>query len=86
MNLKKGISRLWKQADDDENRLLTLVEFQKMVLDHNIRITKDESCQLFKEFDTNGTGTLDFDEFLAKLTVKYFLERISCFLENLTKN
>ena len=40
-----------------------------MVLDHNIRITKDESSQLFREFDFNGSGTLDFDEFLAKLTV-----------------
>ena len=65
----KGISRLWKQADDDENRILTLPEFQKMVLDHNIRITKDESSQLFREFDFNGSGTLDYDEFLAKLTV-----------------
>ena len=40
-----------------------------MIIDHNIRITKDESTQLFKEFDINGTGTLDYDEFLAKLTV-----------------
>ena len=45
-----------------------------MIIDHNIRITKDEASQLFKEFDTNETGTLDYDEFLAKLTV--YLNRI----------
>ena len=70
-----GISRLWKQADDDENRLLTLPEFQKMVIDHNIRITKDEATQLFREFDIDQTGTLDYDEFLAKLTV-YRLDKL----------
>lgn len=43
-----------------------------MTVDHNLSITKDEANQLFRELDTNNNGSIDFDEFLAKLTVNIF--------------
>ena len=59
---------MWQQVDDNSDRKLTQQEFIKMTVDHNFSITKDEANQLFRELDVDNSGSIDFDEFLAKLT------------------
>ena len=62
----------FRQIDDDGSKTLTLAEFQKGLYDHNIIFTKDESSELFRLFDKNQSGTLDFDEFLNAVRVSLF--------------
>lgn len=65
----KGIAILWANLDDDKSRTLTFDEFQKGIINHNIVMTKDESLQLFKLFDKNNSGNIDFEEFITALRV-----------------
>lgn len=63
----KGIGRLFKQLDDDQNRTLDLYEFSNGILNHNIKLTNEECQQLFHEFDVNNSGTIDYNEFVTCL-------------------
>ena len=65
----KGIAILWASLDDDRSRTITFEEFQKGIINHNITMTKDEMLQLFKLFDTNNNGSIDFEEFITALRV-----------------
>lgn len=64
----------FRQIDDDSSKTLTIAEFTKGLYDHNIIFTKDESAELFRLFDKNQSGTLDFDEFLNAVRVRGFLK------------
>lgn len=55
--------------DDDNNRSLDFKEFQKGLNDYGLLIEKDEVTALFKHFDRDGSGTIDFEEFLITLRV-----------------
>lgn len=55
--------------DDDSNRSLDLKEFLKGLNDYGISINKEEATAVFQHFDRDGSGTIDFDEFLIALRV-----------------
>ena len=56
--------------DDDENRSLDQKEFRKGLHDYGlVEITKEQADELFGLFDKDGSGSIDFDEFLVKLRV-----------------
>ena len=55
--------------DDNSNRSLDLKEFLKGLNDYGISIDKEEAMALFQHFDCDGSGTIDFDEFLIALRV-----------------
>lgn len=55
--------------DDDSNRLLDLKEFLKGLSDYGVLMERDEAAALFRLFDRDGSGTIDFDEFLITLRV-----------------
>lgn len=57
--------------DDDNNRTLDLKEFMKGLNDYGVLIEKDEALKLFHHFDRDGSGQIDFDEFLITLRVKH---------------
>jgi len=56
--------------DDDNNRSLDFKEFLKGLNDYGLLIERDEATALFQQFDRDGNGTIDFDEFLITLRVK----------------
>lgn len=62
-------SRTFKIMDDDNNRALDLKEFLKGLNDYGIPIDKDEATAIFQHFDRDGSGAIDFDEFLIALRV-----------------
>lgn len=64
--------------DDDKNRKLSMEEFQKGVNEYGLNFTKAEIEQLFRQMDTNQSGTVDFEEFLRRLRV--------CAIRNSIKN
>lgn len=66
----KGIGQYFRQIDDDGSRTLKLDELQKGIIDHNISLTKSESYELFKLFDKDNSGTIDYEEFLISVRVR----------------
>lgn len=55
--------------DDDSSRTLDTKEFLKGLNDYGVNIEKDEALKLFQLFDRDGSGFIDFDEFLIMLRV-----------------
>lgn len=55
--------------DDDNNRTLDMKEFLKGLNDYGMLIEKEEAINLFSQFDKDGSGSIDFDEFLIMLRV-----------------
>jgi len=55
--------------DDDGNRSIDMREFTKGIHDFGLMMEKDELQELYAHFDQDGSGTIDFDEFLKNLRV-----------------
>ena len=55
--------------DDNKNKKLDFEEFRKGVNEYGLNYNKDEISELFRLFDKDGSGQIDFDEFLEKLRV-----------------
>ena len=50
--------------DDDNSKNLDMSEFTKAMRDFRVDIQPMEIDMLFKEFDTDGSGSIDYDEFV----------------------
>lgn len=55
--------------DDDGNKALNVAEFSNGVRESGADFTEEECKQLFSQFDTDNSGSLDIDEFLKALRV-----------------
>ena len=55
--------------DDDGSRSIDIREFAKGMHDYGLMLEKEEVNDLFNRFDQDGSGTVDFDEFLKNLRV-----------------
>lgn len=55
--------------DDNNNRTLDFKEFVKGLNDYAVVMEKEEAEELFRRFDKDGSGTIDFNEFLLTLRV-----------------
>lgn len=55
--------------DDNNNRTLDFKEFLKGLNDYAVVMEKEEAEELFRRFDRDGNGTIDFNEFLLTLRV-----------------
>ena len=55
--------------DDDGNRSLDLKEFKKGVHDYGLIMEDSDVNAAFTQFDKDGSGTIDCDEFLKALRV-----------------
>jgi len=53
--------------DDDNSGSLTMREFNKACKDFKCGISEENVPALFKHFDQNGDGTIDWDEFLKEV-------------------
>ncbi|XP_049504150.1 calcyphosin-like protein isoform X3 [Panthera uncia] len=63
----KGLGRVFRIMDDNNNRTLDFKEFLKGLNDYAVVMEKEEAEELFRRFDKDGNGTIDFNEFLLTL-------------------
>jgi Ca2+-binding EF-hand superfamily protein len=62
-----GLSKLFHIMDDDGSKTISEYEFLKACKDFKVGISDENVPMLFKEFDTNRDGTLNYDEFLMAI-------------------
>ena len=62
--------------DDDKNRKLSLDEFKKGVEEYGLNFSKSEIEDLFRRIDTDRSGSIDYEEFLRKLRVRWIPDSI----------
>lgn len=55
--------------DDDGSKSLDLQEFIKGLEDYGVVVSREEARQIFILCDKDGSGTINFDEFLENLRV-----------------
>ena len=63
----RSIGRTFRLMDDDRNRTLTLQEFTNGCRDYGCMLTGVEFKHVFNLIDVDGSGSINFDEFLIKL-------------------
>ena len=59
-----GIRRQFKIMDDNGSGTLDIHEFRKGIRDFQIGIEGQDVDNLFKAFDLNNNGDIDYDEFV----------------------
>lgn len=59
-----GLRRQFKIMDDNGSGTLDQYEFRKGIKDFQIGIDEKDIDGLYKAFDIDGTGQIDFDEFI----------------------
>jgi len=52
---------MWGQIDVDGKKKLSFEEFKKCIIDQNIDLNRDENAEIFKLFDLDGSGQIDFN-------------------------
>lgn len=73
----KGFGRTFRIMDDNADRKLNKEEFEKGMSDYGVTLSRAEVDGLFKELDTDGSGSIDFNEFLKALRPPMSSSRIS---------
>ena len=55
--------------DDDHSLDLNMTEFKKAVRDYRIQVTEPDAERLFKIFDVDRSGAIDYNEFIRHVRV-----------------
>lgn len=64
-----GLQRKFRIIDDNGDRVLSLGEFNKAMKECGLNLSQEEVMILFKKFDSDNSGGVDFDEFLVRVRV-----------------
>jgi Ca2+-binding EF-hand superfamily protein len=62
-----GLGKTFRIMDDDGSRSLSTYEFNKALHDYGLGFTKEESEDIFGFFDTDRSGSVDYNEFLRAI-------------------
>ena len=50
---------------------MSLPEFKKAIKDYRLKFSDNDGARLFKIFDRDGSGSIDYDEFLRQIRVSH---------------
>ena len=56
--------------DDNDSKTLDMQEFEKAMRDYRIQIDPQDVGKIFKIFDRDGNGEINYDEFLRSIVGK----------------
>lgn len=59
-----SLGRLFRNIDDNNNKVLSISEFQKCMNEFRLGFSEADVETLYKYFDVDGNGRLSYDEFL----------------------
>jgi hypothetical protein len=65
----KTFATSFQIMDDSRDLKLDRSELSKALHDYKVKYINEEFEDLFKQFDTDGSGNISFDEFLLRLRV-----------------
>lgn len=60
---------MFRIADDDGSHTLSQEELTEAIRNFGIEFSEDEVAEVFTAMDEDGTGSVNYDEFLNKLRV-----------------
>ena len=69
-----GLGRAFRRIDDNGDKSLNLEEFTKGLSDTGLDVSDEEAQEIFNQFDTDGSGTINMTEFLLGIRVRNFIE------------
>ncbi|OMJ78708.1 hypothetical protein SteCoe_21428 [Stentor coeruleus] len=85
----RGLAKVFKNMDDNGNRLLDPEDFKWGLYNYGIYLNENDIKTLIKTFDRNGDGFVNFDEFLTTIKGKLNdnrLRLVALAYEKLDKN
>jgi len=62
-----GMGRKFRIIDDDRSGSISFSEFEKLIGEHSLSWTSEQTKAVFDSFDKDKSGTISYDEFLAAL-------------------
>jgi Ca2+-binding EF-hand superfamily protein len=62
-----GLKRQFKIMDSDGSGALDIEEFKRALSDYKIQASVEEAEQIFRVFDRNNDGTINFEEFMGAI-------------------
>ena len=66
-----GLGRLFRNIDDNNSRSLDINEFKKAMKELKIVTDESEIEILFKSFDKDKSGDINYDEFIREIQVHF---------------
>lgn len=65
-----GLGRCFRRIDDNGDKSLDLEEFTKGLRDTGLEVSNEEAQEIFNQFDTDASGTINMNEFLLGIRVR----------------
>lgn len=65
-----GLGRAFRRIDDNGDKSLNLEEFTKGMNDTGLDVGDEEAQEIFNQFDSDGSGTINMTEFLIGIRVR----------------
>jgi Ca2+-binding EF-hand superfamily protein len=72
----RGLRVMFKAMDRDRSKGVDPVEFKYAMRDYGVEFTEEECTAVFKNFDKDHNGKLNFDEFISSIRGQLNLDRL----------
>ena len=76
----RGLAQMFKSLDNNKNKSLDAEELETGLRDFGINLNSEQVAVLVKHFDKDGSGNVNFNEFLSAIRVSNILKFIYLFI------